>query len=87
MHKKKKNIFVNNIRLVVKELLGGVITKLLKLTKPNQTSFYFTCTVDSRYLEIEGTLKTVRDIRTSTYQICSIEEKTIWTTNFLQMTM
>ena len=39
-------------------------------------------TVDSRYLEIEGTLKTVRDIRTSTYQICSIEEKTIWTTKF-----
>ena len=34
-------------------------------------------TVDSRYLEIEGTPKTVRDIRTSTYQICSIEEKTI----------
>ena len=32
-------------------------------------------TVDSRYLEIEGTLKTVRDIRISTYQICSIEEK------------
>ena len=32
-------------------------------------------TVDSRYLEIEGTLKTLRDIRTSTYQICSIEEK------------
>ena len=34
-------------------------------------------TVDSRYLEIEGPSKTVRDIRTSTYQICSIEEKTI----------
>ena len=36
-----------------------------------------TYTVDSRYLEIEGTSETVRDIRTSTYQICSIEEKTI----------
>ena len=34
-------------------------------------------TVDSRYLEIEGTLKTLRDIRTSTYQICSIDGKTI----------
>ena len=30
----------------------------------------------------KGPSKTVRDIRTSTYQICSIEEKTIWTTNF-----
>ena len=36
----------------------------------------YTCTVDSRYLEIEGTLETLRDIRTSTYPICSIEEKT-----------
>ena len=43
------------------------------------------------FLEIQSTLviskskgpsKTVRDIRTSTYQICSIEEKTIWTTKF-----
>ena len=30
----------------------------------------------------KGPSKTVRDIRTSTYQICSIEEKTIRTTNF-----
>ena len=30
----------------------------------------------------KGPSKTVRDIRTSTYQICSIEEKTIWTTKF-----
>ena len=30
----------------------------------------------------KGPSKTVRDIRTSTYQICSIEDKTIWTTNF-----
>ena len=34
-------------------------------------------TVDSRYLKIEGTSKTLRDICTSTYQICSIEGKTI----------
>ena len=34
-------------------------------------------TVDSPYLEIEGTSKTLRDIRTSTYQTCSIEEKEI----------
>ena len=37
-------------------------------------------TVDSRYLEIKGTLKNTSrypDIRTSTYQICSTEEKTI----------
>ena len=27
-------------------------------------------TVDSRYLEIQGTIWTLRDIRTSTYQIC-----------------
>ena len=30
----------------------------------------------------KGLSKTLRDIRTSTYQICSIEEKTIWTTKF-----
>ena len=30
----------------------------------------------------KGPSKTVRDIRTSTYQICSIEDKTISTTNF-----
>ena len=30
----------------------------------------------------KGPSKTVRDIRTSTYQICSIEEKTIGTTKF-----
>ena len=30
----------------------------------------------------KGPSKSVRDIRTSTYQICSIEEKTIWTTKF-----
>ena len=29
----------------------------------------------------KGPTKTLRDIRTSTYQICSIEEKTIGTTN------
>ena len=39
-------------------------------------------TVDSRYLEIEGTLKTLRDIRTSTYQICSIEGKQFEQPNF-----
>ena len=38
-------------------------------------------TVDSRYLEI-GPSKTLRDIRTSTYQICSIEGKTVRTTKF-----
>ena len=47
--------------------------KRLKLFK---VGMVFETTVDSRYLEIEGTLETVRDIRTSTYQICSIEEKT-----------
>ena len=30
----------------------------------------------------KGPSKTLRDIRTSTYQICSIEEKTIRTTKF-----
>ena len=49
---------------------------------PNYISLRYQCfrysddfvyTVDSRYLEIEGTLKTLRDIRTSTYQICRIE--------------
>ena len=32
-------------------------------------------TVDSRYLEVEGTSETLRDIRTTTYQIFRIEEK------------
>ena len=45
-------------------------------------------TVDSRYLEIEGTLKkTVRNIRTSTYQICGIEEKNNLNNQILQMTI
>ena len=48
---------------------------------------HYTCTVDSRYLEIEGTLKTLRDIRTSTYQICSIEEKNYLNNQILQLTM
>ena len=44
-------------------------------------------TVDSRYLEIKGALKTVRDIRTSTYQICSTEEKDNLNNQILHMTM
>ena len=32
-------------------------------------------TADSRYLEIQGTPEILRDIHTSTYQICKIEEK------------
>ena len=39
-------------------------------------------TVDSRYLELQGTIKHFRDIRTSTYQICGTEE-TINRTNTL----
>ena len=39
-------------------------------------------TVDSRYLELEGTSKTLRDIRTSTYQIFRIEENTNRTTKY-----
>ena len=35
----------------------------------------------------KGPSKTVRDIRTSTYQICSIEEKNNLNNQFLQMTM
>ena len=34
-------------------------------------------TVDSRYLEVEGTSETLRDIRTSTYQNYRIEDNTI----------
>ena len=33
-------------------------------------------TVDSRYLEDEGTSETLRDIRTSTHQNCRMEETT-----------
>ena len=33
-------------------------------------------------VRVKGPSKTLRDIRTSTYQICSIEEKTIRTTKF-----
>ena len=32
-------------------------------------------TVDSRYLEVQGTSKILRDISTSTYLICRIKEK------------
>ena len=39
-------------------------------------------TVDSRYLELQGTSEILRDIRTSTYQICRIEQKIIRTTTF-----
>ena len=35
----------------------------------------------------KGPSKTVRDIRTSTYQICSIEEKNNQNNQILQMTM
>ena len=34
----------------------------------------------------KGPSKTLRDIRTSTYQICSIEEKTIRTAKFHKVT-
>ena len=45
-------------------------------------------TVDSRYLEIEGTLKnSSRYPYFDTYQICSIEEKNNLNNQFLQMTM
>ena len=40
----------------------------------------FTSTVDSRYNEVEGPSETFRDNRTSTYQICRIEENTNQTT-------
>ena len=43
-------------------------------------------TVDSRYLEIVGTSETLRDIRTSTYQICRIGENTNRTTTFHKLT-
>ena len=33
-------------------------------------------TVDSHYLEVEGPSETLRDIRTSTYQMCRIKENT-----------
>ena len=39
-------------------------------------------TVDSRYLEFQGLSEILRDIRTSTYQICRIEEKIIRLTTF-----
>ena len=42
----------------------------------------FLHTVDSRFLEFEGTIKTLRDICTSTYQICSMEEKIFEQLNF-----
>ena len=35
----------------------------------------FYSTVDSRYLEVRGSLLNTRDIRTSTYQICRKEDK------------
>ena len=40
-------------------------------------------TVDSRYLEVEGTSEILRDIRTSTYQMCRTEENTIKQPNFI----
>ena len=39
-------------------------------------------TVDSRYLEFQGLSEILRDIRTSTYQICRVEEKLIRLTTF-----
>ena len=39
-------------------------------------------TVDSRYLEFQGTSEILRDIRISTYQICRTEEKIIRTITF-----
>ena len=39
-------------------------------------------TVDSRYLDFQGLSEILRDICTSTYQICRIEEKIIRTTTF-----
>ena len=39
-----------------------------------QPELGFCCTVHSRYLEVEGLSGIHRDIRTSTYQICEIEE-------------
>ena len=39
-------------------------------------------TVDSLYLEFKGLAEILRDIRTSTYQICRFEEKLIRTTTF-----
>ena len=52
-------------------------TMLLRKENEQERVVFPENTVDSRYLAIRGTLKTVRDIRTSTYQIYSIEEKTI----------
>ena len=45
-------------------------TELMNIVWQYQTKI----TVDSRYLEIEGDSKALRNIRTSTYQICSIEK-------------
>ena len=39
-------------------------------------------TVNSRYLEVEETSETLRDILTSTYQICRIEGIRIKRSNF-----
>ena len=47
-------------------------------------AYRYTCTVDSRYLEVKGPSETLRDIRTSTYQIFRIEEKINRTTKFLK---
>ena len=50
----------------------------------NQIYYRYRCNIQSTLVisKSKGPSKTVRDIRTSTYQSCSIEEKTIWTTNF-----
>ena len=49
-----------------------------KLKKKN----FLIYTVDSRISKSKGPSKTLRDIRTSTYQICSIEEKIFEQPNF-----
>ena len=52
---------------------------LYTLTEPSDPLAKFTTYIQSTLVisKSKGPSKTVRDIRTSTYQICSIEEKTI----------
>ena len=56
----------------IRILLSNICNEISLCMDSGESVHY---TVDCRYLEIQGTLKTIRYNRTSTYQICSIEEK------------
>ena len=59
------------------QIINEMLTEMHTMEKVLLSQIYnsFSNTVDSRYLETKGTSKKLRDIRTSTYQMCSSEEK------------